>query len=154
MAPPTTSPLHNVTDGDRWNADHLFGRLCTVAHAAFLHCGFLPADDSPAGTPWSSLSRRYSLPQLGQGAPPPVVLHLSWEGRPSDDMALKAYYLTPPDDGWVRLGSAAVAAALSGGLDETAFTLTAPGSAGQWLWKLLADGICHELFLHVRRLNV
>ncbi|CAN6294000.1 unnamed protein product [Urochloa humidicola] len=37
------SPLHKVTDDARWDAEDLFGRLCILAHAAFLYAGFHPS---------------------------------------------------------------------------------------------------------------
>jgi hypothetical protein len=57
-------PLNKVTDGDRWKAENLFGRLGIVAHAAFLYTGF-HSHGAPAATPtpWS-VSSGYSLKQL------------------------------------------------------------------------------------------
>ncbi|CAL4940241.1 unnamed protein product [Urochloa decumbens] len=144
-----TSPLHKVTDDIFWNAEGTFGRLCIVAHAAFLYGGFLP-HGGPAATT-RSLSRSYSLPQRqGEDDDLTVVLRLSRRGRRRGDrgcVVLHAYYdmRQSTHDGTVRrelLDRAAVAAALSGGLDETARALR-----GQWIWKLLADRICRGLFL-------
>lgn len=45
------------------------------------------------------------------------------------------------------LDRAAVAAVLSGGLDDTARAIREPGSPGQWLWKRLADRIARGVFL-------
>ncbi|KAL6905472.1 hypothetical protein ACP4OV_003073 [Aristida adscensionis] len=151
------SPLHKVTDRDRWATDNLFGRLCTVAHAAFLYAGFLTrecAGDGPPATTWS-VTRRYTLPQLARREDADaVVLILSRRVRSRDGGGAKIGVVAKivVSNGRQpnarresrRLAPAAVRAVLSGGLDDTARALRAPGA---WLWKLLADGLCRGLFV-------
>ncbi|CAN6293974.1 unnamed protein product [Urochloa humidicola] len=149
-----TSPLHKVTDDIVWDAEHVFGRLCIVAHAAFLYAGFLPhgAPDTTA----RSLSRSYSLPQRQGEDDFTVVLRLSRRGRRRGDRGCMVLYASYNMTQSTRHGTtcrelldrAAVAAVLSGRLDEMARALR-----GQWLWKLLADRICRGLFLGACRRN-
>ncbi|KAG2538819.1 hypothetical protein PVAP13_9NG418900 [Panicum virgatum] len=137
---PKCSPIHKVTDDARWAAEDLFGRLCIVAHAAFLYAGFHPSSEA-----------------LDKTA---VVLRLyrPWgrNRRGRAHMELRAYAVTASGGGRYmerreRLGPAALEAILSGGVDDTARALRAPpGSAGdgEGLWKLLADRICRGLFVY------
>jgi hypothetical protein len=149
-------PLNKVTDGDRWNAESLVGRLGIVAHAAFLYTGFRPHAAQPAPSePWS-LSCRYSLKQPAHrgGIRDTIVMHLS--GQEQGSVALHTYVsrknrrhrkLEMPFD------NADLAKALSGDVDKTARDLRTPGSAASWLWRVLADELCQGLFLHVCRTN-
>ncbi|CAN6288548.1 unnamed protein product [Urochloa humidicola] len=149
-----TGPLHKVTNDIVWDAECIFGRLCIMAHTAFLYTGFLP--HGAAATTARSLSRGYSLPQRQGKDGFTVVLRLSRRGRRRGDrghLVLYANYefKNRSTHGRIRrelLDRAAVAAALSGGLDETARALR-----GLWLWKLLADRICRGLFLGACRRN-
>ncbi|KAL6641591.1 hypothetical protein ACP70R_019772 [Stipagrostis hirtigluma subsp. patula] len=158
-----SSPPHKVTDLDaRWDAEDLFSRLCIVAHAAFLYAGCLP-HSAPAATP-GSVSRHYSvLPQAARrdGAAA-VVLRLSrpWGRRRRRDrrsrVTLRAYVASDGarhSDRRERLDIAALAAVLSGGVDDAIRAMKAPGSGGERLWRLLADGIGRCLFLDACRLD-
>ncbi|KAG2549977.1 hypothetical protein PVAP13_9KG245426 [Panicum virgatum] len=161
------SPIHKVTDDVRWAAEDLFGRLCIVAHAAFLYAGFHPSS-APVAKPWS-LSCTYSvLPPAAAAArhrdETAVGLRLyrprGQNRRGRAHVALRAYVVTACGGGGrymerrERLGPAALEAVLSGDVDETARALRAPpGSTGEGLWKLLADQICRGLFLYVCEAN-
>ncbi|KAL6642533.1 hypothetical protein ACP70R_020714 [Stipagrostis hirtigluma subsp. patula] len=151
-------PLHEVTD-DGWNAESVFGRLCIVAHAAFLHAGFVP-HGAPAASRWS-FSCRYSAPQLvpreGGAA---AVMRLTGRGRRRKQRSYMAVqtYLVARDgvrsrERRTRLDNASLAAALSGGVDDVAGALWTPGSAAGWLWQLLADELGRGLLPHLCRLN-
>ncbi|CAN6311613.1 unnamed protein product [Urochloa humidicola] len=161
------SPLHKVTDDARWDAEDLFGRLCILAHAAFLYAGFHPSAVQEV-TPWS-LSRSYSvLPpetaaEIHQDAAA-VVLRLyrpwgrRWRGRAH--MSLRAHVagLAASNVGRYmehreRLCCADLGTVLAGGLDDAARVIRAPGSVGERLWKLVADGICRGLFLYACKAN-
>ncbi|CAN6175232.1 unnamed protein product [Urochloa humidicola] len=147
------SPLRKVTDATRWDAEDIFGRLCILAHAAFLYAGFHPIA-APAATPWS-LSRSYSvLSAHHQNAAASVVLRLyrRWGRRGRTHMALRAYVMANGGGRymarrqWLVPEGAVLETVLSGGLEDTARALRAPGSDGEQLWKLLSDGICRGLF--------
>ncbi|TVU35001.1 hypothetical protein EJB05_16863, partial [Eragrostis curvula] len=151
-------PLNKVTDGDRWNAENLVGRLRIVTHAAFLYTGFRP-HGAPASTRWS-LSSRYSLPQPAHrdgGEDSVVVMHLSGRGR-RYVTTLKTFSVASNSrrryrERRTRFHDTALAAALSGDLDETFRDLRTPGSAARRLWQQLAYELCPGLFFHVCRTN-
>ncbi|KAL6642519.1 hypothetical protein ACP70R_020700 [Stipagrostis hirtigluma subsp. patula] len=148
-----SSPLYKATDEARWDAEDLFGRLAIVAHAGFLYAGLLPCDEPEATT--TSLIRRYTLPQLvhREGADA-VVIRLSRPGRRRGGGGQFAVVADVTSDGCQRnarrerIASSAVKAVLSGDVDAAARALRAPDAArGAWLWRLLADGLCRDLFL-------
>ncbi|CAN6299865.1 unnamed protein product [Urochloa humidicola] len=89
-----TSPLHKVTDDTVWDAECTFGRLCILAHAAFLPHG---APDTTA----RSLSHSYSLPRRQGKDDFTVVLRLSRRGRRRGDrgcVVLYTHYVTTTGD--------------------------------------------------------
>ncbi|CAL4932728.1 unnamed protein product [Urochloa decumbens] len=163
------SPLHRVTDGARWDAEDLFGRLCIVAHAAFLYAGFHPSA-APAARPWS-LSCSYSVlpPETAadrQQDAATIVLRIyrPWgrRRRGQAHMSLRAHVVTAANNGGrymehrERLDRAALETILSSGgsgVDGVARTIRAPGSAAERLWNCLTDGICRGLFLYACEAN-
>ena len=101
---PKCSPIHKVTDDARWAAEDLFGRLCIIAHAAFLYAGFHPSS-APAAKPWS-LSRTYSVlpPAAARHQDKTAVvlrLYRPWgrNRRGRAHMALRAYAVTASGGG-------------------------------------------------------
>lgn len=151
MAKP--SVLEEITNDNQWNANKdFFGRLCIVAHAAFLDAGFRPHGGAPVATS-RSLIRRYSLPQLGeeQGEPEDgaFVLLLHRQVGRNGHTELKAYHDHHDGrrclDHRKQLENAAVKGSLSGGLGRVSHELATPGSKGRWVWKLLAHGLCMDL---------
>jgi hypothetical protein len=148
-------PLNKVTDGDRWKAENLFGRLGIVAHAAFLYTGF-HSHGAPAATPtpWS-VSSGYSLKQLiNRDGWDTIVMRLSGKGRRY--MTLQTYIVRNSrryQGRRMQFHYAALAKVLPGDVDEAARSLRALGSATYWLWQLLADELCQDMFLHVYRMN-
>ncbi|CAO2174456.1 unnamed protein product [Urochloa humidicola] len=154
------SPLHKVTDDARWDAEDLFGRLCIVAHAAFIYAGFHPTA-ALAATPWSLAASYSVLPpetaaESNQDAAAIVLrLYRPWgrRRRGRAHMSLRAHVVTANNGGRYmehreQLRRAALESVLAGGLDGAARAIRAPGSAAERLWKLLADGICRGLFLY------
>ncbi|CAL4916002.1 unnamed protein product [Urochloa decumbens] len=159
-----SSSLHKVTDDTTWDAEDLFGRLCIVAHAAFLYAGFHPSA-APVARPWS-LCRSYSVLPLETAAEShqdaaAVVLRLysSWgrRRRGRDHMSLPAHVVTDSNGGRYmeamehreRFRRATLWSVLAGGVDDAARALRAPGSAGE----LLTDGVCRVLFLYACEAN-
>ncbi|CAN6294001.1 unnamed protein product [Urochloa humidicola] len=160
------SPLHKVTDDARWDTEDLFGRLCILAHAAFVYAGFHPSAVQEA-TPWS-LSRSYSVMPPAAAVERPqdaaaVVLRLFRQGGRrrlgNAHMSLRAHVVAANNGGRYmerreQLRHAALKTALlAGGLNDAARAIRAPGSAAECLWKLLTDGICRSLFLHACEAN-
>jgi hypothetical protein len=152
-------PLNKVTDGDRWKAENLFGRLAIVAHAAFHYTGFHPhgAPDAPP-TPWY-VSSDYSLKQLvNRDGRDTIVMRLSGKGRRYMTLHILTSFVTADATTSAGCSStiyAALAKVLPGDIDEAAArSLRALGSATCWLWQLLADELFQDMFLlHVCRMN-
>ncbi|KAK3146954.1 hypothetical protein QOZ80_3BG0275730 [Eleusine coracana subsp. coracana] len=148
-----TIALDAVTDDNQWNAECLFGKLCIVAHAAFLDAGFRPRGTPVKKTP-RSWTRRYSLPQLGEHDEPEEGAYILRLRRHRDGhTALKAYHHYHQDgiERREKLDNAAVVGFLSGTLGRAAHDLATPGSTGRWFWKLLAHELCRDLITCARR---
>uniref|UniRef100_A0A0E0EVJ5 F-box domain-containing protein n=1 Tax=Oryza meridionalis TaxID=40149 RepID=A0A0E0EVJ5_9ORYZ len=169
-------PLHDAIDAARWDAEPPLGRLVVVAHAAFLHAGFVPysaggrssASRRPLpdeiGATASSLSLRYTVPDLlrqtttqrRRSRAETAVLRLCAHG----DHVVFYGYLTGDANQvqrlqttrhWACIDALSVASVLlSGGLDATAHTLAADGAG---LWKKLAGGLARRLFVDMCRKN-
>nr|AAL01164.1 Hypothetical protein [Oryza sativa Japonica Group]AAN11200.1 Hypothetical protein [Oryza sativa Japonica Group] len=169
-------PLHDAIDAARWDAEPPLGRLVVVAHAAFLHAGFVPysaggsssASRRPLpdeiGAVASSLSLRYTVPELlrrtttqrRRSRAETAVLRLCAHG----DHVVFYGYLTGDANQvqrlqttrhWACIDALSVASVLlSGDLDATAHALADDGAG---LWKKLAGGLARRLFVDMCRKN-
>uniref|UniRef100_A0A0D9XHI5 F-box domain-containing protein n=1 Tax=Leersia perrieri TaxID=77586 RepID=A0A0D9XHI5_9ORYZ len=147
----------DAIEAGRWDGEPLLGRLVVVAHAAFLHAGFVPcAGDcrylpDEIGAVASSLSLRYTIRELLQdkhaaaaGAETVVVRltavtghvifygYLTGGDHPNSKWAATTYYY------WVLIDASLAAPVLSSDLDATAHTLSnsnSNGGVGVRLWK-------------------
>ncbi|CAL4934588.1 unnamed protein product [Urochloa decumbens] len=167
-------PLAESVDARRWDAEAPLGRIFLVAHAAFLHAGFVsyagkPASHRPVpkqvGLTASTLPFRYTIPELvvraRRDAPvaDAAVLRLCAHG---DFLILYGYLASGgrrPGTRWACVDPRLVAPALSGDLDAAARALAGGDSDGdalgaRWLWNALADGLARWLFLDIWARNV
>ncbi|CAL4941127.1 unnamed protein product [Urochloa decumbens] len=150
--------LHKLVDADQWEAEDIIGRLGLIAHAAFLHAGFVPYGAQPpsgqnllktAGDTTSTFrSRLYTAPALvhREGAEAAVLMLCKAEGG---DFALLMFLTTDRDmrRGFrQRLDAAATVPLLSRRLDDTA-----PWVSQLCMW--LANGACWDLFVELCRRN-
>jgi hypothetical protein len=148
-------PLNKVTDGDRWKAENLLGRLGIVAHAAFLYTGFRP-HAAPAVKP-RSFSSRYSLKDQ--------LVHRDGGGDTIEMRLFRRRYVTlhtcivcnnnrRSHERQTRFYSGGLIKALSSSdADETARVLKTLRSATSWLWQLLTGELYQYLFLHACHMN-
>ncbi|CAN6293988.1 unnamed protein product [Urochloa humidicola] len=149
--------LQKFVDAGLWESEDAVGRLGLVAHAAFLHAGFVPYGAKPtlgnllkqAGDTGSCyLSRRYTAPELAhrEGAEAAVLLLCRAGGGGA---ALLTYLTT---DGEMRrtyrqgLDSAAMAPLLSGRLEDVE-------PWGSRICKWLAEVACGGLLAELCRRN-
>nr|TKV94491.1 hypothetical protein SEVIR_9G298900v2 [Setaria viridis] len=136
--------LHKFVDAEQWEAEDDVGRLGLVAHAAFLHAGFLPYGAKPrsgqlrkqAGDTGSSsfLSRRYTAPELAHhdSAETAVLMLCKGEGG---DFALFMYLTTDRD------------------MRRTYRHLDDTDPWGSRFCRWLADGACWGLLVELCRRN-
>ncbi|CAN6282348.1 unnamed protein product [Urochloa humidicola] len=165
--PRRSHPLVQSVDAGRWDGEAPLGRIVLVAHAAFLHAGFVSYAAKPAShrplpkqvglTAWT-LPLRYTIPELivraGAAAADAAVLRLCAHG---DFLILYGYLASGgrrPGTRWACVDAGFVAPALSGDLDAAARALAGDGDAlGARLWNALANGLARRLFLDICAAN-
>ncbi|CAL4941125.1 unnamed protein product [Urochloa decumbens] len=152
--------LQKFVDADQWEAEDIVGRLGLIAHAAFLHAGFVPYGAQPtsgrllktAGDATSTFrSRWYTAPALvhREGAEAAVLMLCKAE---SGDFALLMFLTTDRD--MLRtyhtygqsLDAAAMVPMLSRRLIDTEPRVSR-------LCRLLAEGPCRNLLIELCRRN-
>ncbi|CAL4943036.1 unnamed protein product [Urochloa decumbens] len=163
---------HQSMDARRWDAEAPLGRIVLVAHAAFLHAGFVSYAGShrplpkQVGLTASTLPLRYTVPELvvraarrdaPAAAADAAVLRLCAHG---DFLILYGYLAISggrrPGTRWACVGARLVAPVLSGGLAAAARALAGAGDGdtlGTRLWNALADGLARRLFLDICAAN-
>ncbi|CAN6298659.1 unnamed protein product [Urochloa humidicola] len=161
---PRSHPLAEFMDADRWDAEVPLGRIVLVAHAAFLHAGFVsyagkpPASHLPlpkqVSLTASTLPLQYTIPELvvRAGAADAAVLRLCGHG---DFLILYRYLASGgrwPRTRWACVDAGLVAPCLSGDLDAAARALVGD-ALGARLWNALADGLARRLFLDICAAN-
>ncbi|CAM0150053.1 unnamed protein product [Urochloa decumbens] len=165
---PRSHPLAESIDARRWDAEAPLGRIVLVAHAAFLHVGFVSCAGKPAshrplpkqvGLTASALPLRYTIPELvvraarrdapaaAAAAADAAVLRLCAHG---DFLILYGYLASGgrrPRTRWACVDAGLIAAALSGDMAAAARALAGNGNAlGARLWNALAEGLARCLF--------
>uniref|UniRef100_A0A0D9XHK1 F-box domain-containing protein n=1 Tax=Leersia perrieri TaxID=77586 RepID=A0A0D9XHK1_9ORYZ len=159
-------PLHDAIDAGDWDAEPLLGRLVVIAHAAFLHTGFIPcAGDGDRrylpdeiGAVASKLALHYTTRELLEirderaapaattvGADTVMALRLTAVA------GLVILYGYISGDGvnrttatrWASIDASLAAPVLAGDLDATARALS---DDDDHLWKELAGGLVRRLF--------
>ncbi|TVU19198.1 hypothetical protein EJB05_35335, partial [Eragrostis curvula] len=159
---PTKHPLGEAIDAGRWDAEAPLGRVVIVAHAAFLHAGFVSCGKPgphrlprEVGLTASTLSLRYTIPELitrSRNAADAAVLRLCAHGN---FLILYAYLTgdgSRPSTVWACVDALLVAPVLAGDMDATAHAL-ANHALGVRLWAALAGGMCRRLFDDIHRNN-